>query len=311
MNLPSLARQRRGLLLRALGSTGLLALSAPQAFAQIVRVPKDMGPVTSEPPARHCTQGSTPGVGGLPAGSVLKVLWVGNSLTNTAPDHRTFDIGPMPARLAPMLAELGVTLKWDAIIRGGAEYADHARQPAYEAKLAQETYDAVNLQGYYQGYGSADQMVAAVRSLHEAAQRRGTVVLLQQMWSFHQDPNSPQFPRSALAVEEASDRLPGSIPVQILRVWHAVRLEDPELYLKLFADNVHQSAAGEHLNALAFARFFTARSVQPVRSVHPLVAARLNPTELQRLKDVVDRQVRVFYRPLAALRAETPRCPTG
>lgn len=238
--------------------------------------------------------------GGLPPGSVVKVLWVGNSLTNTALDLHRFDLGPMPARLAPMLAELGVTLKWAAILRGGAEFGDHVRNPAIEARLTQEHFDAVNLQGYYQGYGSADAMVAAVRPLVDIARRCGTVALLQQVWSFQGDPGSPQYPGGALAVEQAAERLPGTLPVQILRVWNDVRAESG-LYARLFADATHQSVLGEHLNALAFARFFSGRSVRAVQSAHPAVLAAAGEAERRRLKEAVDRQITRFYRSFDAL----------
>lgn len=242
--------------------------------------------------------------GGLSPGSVVKVLWVGNSLTNTARDLRRFDLGPMPARLAPMLAELGVTLKWEAILRGGAEFGDHARNPAIEARLTQEHFDAVNLQGYYQGYGSADAMVAAVRPLVDIAQRRGTVALLQQVWSFQGDPGSPQYPGAALAVEQAAERLPGALPVQILRVWNDVRAE-PGLYARLFADPTHQSVLGEYLNALAYARFFSGRSVRAIQSAHPAVLTASSEAERRRLKEAVDRQITLFYRGFEALAAPT------
>jgi hypothetical protein len=302
---PSIARRRW---LRAAAGTLAWVSGAAGSAAWATAATSAASAVSDAPPCAAAASAS----GGLPPGSVVKVLWVGNSLTNTALDLRRFDLGPMPARLAPMLAELGVTLKWAAILRGGAEFGDHARNPAIEARLAQEHFDAVNLQGYYQGYASADAMVAAVRPLVETARRHRSVALLQQVWSFQGDPGSPQYPGAALAVEQAAERLPGALPVQILRVWNDVRGE-PGLYPRLFADATHQSVLGEYLNALAFARFFSGRSVRAIQSAHPAVLAGASETERRRLKEAVDRQITRFYRGFEALSAPSRagRCADG
>lgn len=234
--------------------------------------------------------------GGLPRGSPLRVLWIGNSLTNTAPDIGTYDIGPMPARLAPLLAELGISMSFEAQLQGGANFADHARNPRTLTLAAQRRYDAINLQGYYEGYGSARAYLAAVLPFVQAARHSGATLLFQQLWSYQGDPGSPQFPSSALAVEEAARQTPGAQAVPVMRVWQAVREARPELWARLYADNTHQSAVGEHLNALVYARFFSGRSVKGLRSLHPKAAAGLDADERRWLEDTVDRIVTAFFR---------------
>lgn len=233
---------------------------------------------------------------GVPVGGRLHVLWVGNSLTDTAPDIGDYSIGPMPARLAPMLAELGVSLTFEAVIQGGAQLSDHARNARTLALISSPRFDAVALQGYYEGFaGTAADYLAAVGPLYRTARAAGATVMFQQIWSFIDDPGSAQFPAAALAVEAAASQSPGAVPVQVMRVWNAVRERYPALHARLYHDSTHQSVIGEYLNALTYARFFTGRSVRGITSVHPSAAARLSLAERLALKAVVDEQVRVFF----------------
>lgn len=270
---------RRRLLLCAAGAAIILALP-PLAQAQ------------------SCALTVAGPAGGLAPGSRLQVLWIGNSLTGTAPDIPGSSAGPMPARLAPMLTERGIQLKFDVRIQGGANFSDHARNPQTLAVAADPRFDAVNLQGYYEGYESPTAFLAAVRPLVESIKRGGATPLFQQVWSFQGDPGGPQFPSAAVAVEEAARQVPGALPVQVMRAWHAVRTQDPALGAKLFADGTHQSAVGEHLNALVYTRFFSGRSVHGIQAIHAKAASRLDARERRLLEDAVDAQVTVFFKPL-------------
>lgn len=250
--------------------------------------------------SRDCAVIDAASEGGLGAGSRIRVLWVGNSLTDTPPDIGDYRAGALPVRLAPMLAELGIRLESETRLQGGANFSDHARNPQTLAALASGRHDAVNLQGYYEGYASADAFRAAVQPLVDAARKGQATPLFQQVWTFRGDPGSPQFPAAALAVEEAARRIPGALPVQIMRVWHAAS-QNVALAEKLYADNTHQSAVGEYLTALAYARFLSGRSVRDIVSIHPRAAARLSVAERRALKEAVDSQVSIFYRRTPAL----------
>jgi hypothetical protein len=59
---------------------------------------------------------------------------------------------------------------------------------------------------------------------------------------------------------------------------------------------VHQSVLGEYFNALVYARFFSARAVRGITSVHPLVVAASTADERQLLRETVDGCVTIFYR---------------
>lgn len=257
------------------------------------------GAAAAQPATSACSLHVLP-AGGLAPGNRLRVLWIGNSLTNTAPDIGTYDIGPMPARLASLLAERGITLSFESELEGGANFSDHARQTRTLALAAERRFDAVNLQGYYEGFGSARDYMAAVRPFVEATRPSGAILLFQQLWSFQGDPGSPQFPAAAIAVEDAAQQTPGAQSVPVMRAWQAVRDAAPGLWRRLYADNTHQSAIGEHLNALIYARFFSGRPVRGLKAIHPRAAASLTPAERQQLEDVVDRTVTTFFKPRVA-----------
>ncbi|MCK7593978.1 hypothetical protein [Pseudomarimonas salicorniae] len=237
---------------------------------------------------------------GVPPGSRIHTLWLGNSLTNTPPDFNDYSQGALPARLAPMLAEFGITLSFDAITPGGAEFSNHAQTPSTMAALSDPAYDFVNLQGYYVGFDSAAAYASAVKPLHDAATAAGSVVLYEGMWPYLTDPGSPQHPTAALAVEGAADAKPNAFAVQVGRAWEQVRLGSSSLHAKLRSDNTHQSAVGEYLNALVYTRFFTGQSVANVASISPQAAARLSSAERTQLKQAVDLSVNRFYRPTGA-----------
>jgi hypothetical protein len=240
------------------------------------------------------------GAGGLSAGSSINVLWVGNSLTDTALDFNNYSLGPMPERLKPMLAELGITMTYSSRIQGGAEFSDHARNAATMAEIGKTSYDIVNLQGYYDGFASASAYQTAVKPLYDKARTAGSAVLFEQVWSFKNDPGSPQFPTAAVAVETAAQNMAGAYAVQVMRAWEAVRQKDAALFGRLYADSTHQSMIGEHLNALTYARFFSGRSIQGVTSIAPQVAQALSAAQRQTLKDAVDASVTVFFQGSAA-----------
>ncbi len=237
---------------------------------------------------------------GLPAGSQIHSLWLGNSLTNTPPDFDDYSQGPLPARLAPMLAEFDITLSFVAITPGGAEFSTHAGTPATMAALGNPAFDLVNLQGYYQGFSSAAAFAQAVQPLHDAATAAGSTLLYEGMWPYLSDPGSPQHPGAALAVEGAADAQPNAFAVQVGRAWEQVRLTSASLHAKLRSDNTHQSAVGEYLNALVYTRFLTAQSVAGVSSISDQAAAQLSASERSQLKQAVDIAVTRFYRPLDA-----------
>jgi hypothetical protein len=235
---------------------------------------------------------------GLPPGSSIHTLWLGNSLTNTPPDFNDYSQGPLPVRIAPMLAEFGITLTYQAITPGGAEFSNHAQNGATLAALANPAFDFVNLQGYYQGFGSAQSYATAVKPLHDAATAAGSVVLYEGMWPYLSDPGSPQHPGAALAVEGAAADKVNAFALQVGRVWERVRQSSSSLHAKLRSDNTHQSAVGEYLNALVYTRFFTAQSVAGVQSISSQAAARLSSSERTQLKQAVDAAVDIFFRPV-------------
>ncbi len=242
--------------------------------------------------------------GGLLPGASIHLLWIGNSLTNTPGDYPDA-AGPMPERLKPMLAELGITMTYQVRIKGGADFSGHAANAEFMAEIANPAYDAVNLQGYYEGFSSAAAYRTAVKPLYDAARAAGSQVLFEAMWPYH-DPGSPQYPAAPNAVEGAAAVMPGAHPVQVARVWEAVRVANPALYRRLYLDptwtrdGTHQGKVGDYVNALTYARFFSGRSVQPVNAMPQPVRDALTASELQTLKGAVDGAVTIFYRGPAA-----------
>lgn len=238
---------------------------------------------------------------GLPPGSTIHTLWIGNSLTNTPVDFNDYSQGPLPARIAPMLAEFGITLTYASRIQGGAEFATHAANAATMADISSGSYDFVNLQGYYTGFSSASAYLAAAQPLYEAAGAAGAKVLFEGLWPYLGDPGSPQHPAAANAVEGAADAVPYAFAVQVGRAWARVLEVDPVLHAKLRSDSTHQSAAGEYLNALAYTRFFTAQSVASVVSISGPAAAALSAGERTTIKAAVDHALTRFYNPAAGV----------
>lgn len=225
------------------------------------------------------------------------MLWIGNSLTNTAPDFNNYDLGPMPERLKPMLAEFGVRLTLSYRLQSGADFSDHAKNPEVMAALADPVYDLVNLQGYYEGFSSPQAYRQAVAPLYKAARGAHSKVLFEEVWSFRGDPGSPQFPAAVYAVEHASYGMAGSFPVQVMRAWEQVRERNAALYDRLYSDNTHQSKIGEYLNTLVYTRFLIGKSVQNVKFISPLTAKELSNADRLTLKAAVDASVSVFYVP--------------
>lgn len=242
--------------------------------------------------------------GGLAPGASIHLLWIGNSLTNTPADY-PYTEGPMPERLKPMLAELGITMTYQARLKGGADFSGHAANAEFMAEIANPAYDAVNLQGYYEGFSSAAAYQAAVKPLYDAARAAGSQVLFEAAWPYN-DPGFPAYPAAPNAVEGAAAVMPGAHPVQVARVWEAVRLANPGLYRRLYldptwtSDGTHQGKVGDYLNALAYARFFSGRSIQGISSMPQPVREALTPADLQTLKNAVDGAVTIFYRGPAA-----------
>lgn len=241
------------------------------------------------------------GVGPLQSGDTIRVLWVGNSLTDTAPEYNNYALGGMGERLKPMLAELGVTLINTERFQGGAEFTNHAANSTTMTEIANSVHDVVNLQSYYVGFGSAASYQTAVTTLYNQARSAGSDVLFEGMWSYRGDPGSPQHPTAALAVEGAADAMTGAFAVQVGRVWHRISELDNALWLKLYGDNTHQSALGEYLNALVYTRFFTGQSVAGITSASSLVTSTSTVSERNILKGAVDEIVDRFYQRAAAV----------
>ena len=245
----------------------------------------------------------TPAGYGLPPGSSIKVLWIGNSLTG-APEAMGAATGwtPMPDRLVPMLAELGITMTYGSVILGGAECSTHAANPTTMAEIANPTYGIVNFQSSYDNAGDAAAYTTAVRPLYTAAHNAGSIALFEGIWefggfgSYQLDYGGPLNPAAENAVEGAAAALPGSFPVQVGHCWQAVKNRRAALIPKMHADGVHQSVLGEYFNALVYARFFSARAVRGITSVHPLVVAASTADERQLLRETVDGCVTIFYR---------------
>jgi hypothetical protein len=254
---------------------------------------------------------------GLPPGSSIKVLWIGNSLTD-APEAMgaVTNWTPMPGRLVPMLAELGITMTYGSVILGGAEFSTHAANPTTMAEIANPTYDIVNFQASYDGVSDAASYTTTVRPLYTAAHNAGSIALFEGIWefggfgSFELDYGGPVDPQSENAVEGAAAALAGSFPVQLGHCWKAVKNRSAALIPKMHDDGVHQSVLGEYFNALVYARFFSARSVQGITSVHPLAVGVSTADERQLLRETVDSCLTIFYRsstaPTAALTLQTP-----
>ncbi len=243
------------------------------------------------------------GGSGLPSGSTIKVLWIGNSLTG-APSEIEGSVGytPMPDRLVPMLAELGITMTYDSVIVGGSEFSTHAANPTTMAEIANPGYDAVNFQRSYDGVNDANAYKAAVSPLYAAAHNAGSQALFESNWqfggfgSYPLDYGGPLYPQEENAIEAAAATLSGSFPVQVGHCWQAVNSNRATLIPKMHADGVHQSVLGEYFNALVYARFFSARAVRGITSVHPLVVAASTADERQLLRETVDGCVTIFYR---------------
>lgn len=229
------------------------------------------------------------------SGDSIHVLWVGNSLTDTPPDYGNYSLGPLPARVAPMLAELGITLTYDSAIRGGAEFSTHISLSSTMTKVGDPIYDAVNLQGYYQGFSSASAYVTAVDPLYQAAHSAGSSVLFEAVWEFKGDPGSPQYPTSALAVEGAASQLDNAFPVPVTRVWNDIKTQNTTLWNKLYSDATHQSVVGDYLNALIYTRFFSGQSVMGIAFIPSAVSALVNSSEITLMKNAVDLNITQFY----------------
>lgn len=250
-------------------------------------------------PVGTCTPNQT-GNGGLPAGSSVNGLFLGNSLTSTPPDFNNYDLGPLAVRLTPMLAEMGITLHSKTDILGGAEFSDHAANATSMADLADPQYDFANLQGYYHFYDTAAHFESAVMPLYTVANRAGTYSLFEGMWNYRGDGGSPQNPAAALAVEGAANDLANSDAVQVGRVWAAViaanpSLDNPNNSPSIRYDNTHQNAVGEYINCLIYTRFLSGRSVANIQSISPQAAALTTPALRAMLKTIVDSQVTLFY----------------
>jgi hypothetical protein len=291
--------------------------SAPGVCGVTAGVPEGAMPSSQSTGLRQALAVSA--AGGLPAGSTIRVLWVGNSLTGTPPDYNDYSLGPMPARLVPMLAELGITMIYTDSIKGGAAFADHVAYAPTTTALDTGTYDIVNFQGnpYDVAYTSAANFQAAVYPLYAKAHVRGKQVLFQQLWTFRDNVGNSgegniQFPAAALALEEAAQNMPGANAVQVQRVWQAIRSTNAGLYRRFYTDGIHQSMISEYLNALVFARFFSGRSIQSIASIPALVDSALTPSEKQSIKDAVNANVTIFYgasnsaTPITTLSLSTP-----
>jgi hypothetical protein len=198
----------------------------------------------------------TPDGYGLPPGSSIKVLWIGNSLTG-APEAMgaVTNWAPMPDRLVPMLAELGIAMTYGSVIQGGAEFSAHAANPTAMAEIANPTYDIVNFQSSYDDAGDAAAYTTAVRPLYTAAHNAGAIALFEGIWefggfgSYELDYGGPVDPAAENAVEGAAAALPGSFPVQVGHCWKAVKNRSAALIPKMHDDGVHQSVLGEYFNS--------------------------------------------------------------
>ena len=116
---------------------------------------------------------------------------------------------PMPDRLVPMLAELGITMTYGSVIQGGAEFSAHAANPTTMAEIANPTYDIVNFQSSYDDAGDAAAYTTAVRPLYTAAHNAGAIALFEGIWefggfgSYELDYGGPVDPAAENAVEGA------------------------------------------------------------------------------------------------------------
>jgi hypothetical protein len=194
----------------------------------------------ADSPARGFQVGHGPDEG-RSSGAVLRVLFVGNSLT-AAHD--------LPELVRTMAAGAGVTMEVAARAPGGFSLADHWGDRSLRKLLAEGRFDFLVLQ---QGPSSQPEsrrelLASAVRWAKEA-RRRGARPALYMVWPFRDQPRG--FTLVSTSYREAAKGA-DALVLPAGEAWREALAADPRLHLYQ-EDGLHPTPAGSYLAALVVA----------------------------------------------------------
>ena len=194
-------------------------------------------------------------------GNVLKILWIGNSLTQVPvePDNAQEDVIQM---VEAMFAADGGQVFIDRALLGGASFIEHnANQPTHDA-IATGNYDIV-LSQYEDdpGTGYSDYQTYLNTEMSPLMDGATSVGSDWVVWS-HQPNVTYDEDRYNLGQTNMANSLTWFPEMQLInnmKAWHDVLVADPSL--DLYADNIHQNSAGAYVSALSIYRFLTGADV--------------------------------------------------
>ncbi|MGH7461245.1 MAG: hypothetical protein ACREMA_09485, partial [Longimicrobiales bacterium] len=183
--------------------------------------------------------GSPTGVEPLPrTGDVLRVLFIGNSLTY---------VNTLPAIVEALADSAKVKpLSWKMVAYPDYNLEDHWARPEARNAIREGGWDVVVLQqGPSSTIANRAQLIASTRLINEEIRRVGGRAGLYAVWP--QSVNLFSLEASAESYRLAADSVDGRLfPVSL--AWKAAWAREPNA--PLYSDGLHASVAGSYLAAL-------------------------------------------------------------
>lgn len=227
------------------------------------------------------------------SGRVIKVLFIGNSLTSA---------NNLPGMVADIAKSHGYRVIYDSHTPGGARLAHHTSNPKVLQKIKEKSWDFVVFQeqSQYPGFSKkqlskdvfpyANRLAQAVRNAND----RSNVVFYMTMARRNGDPDNKNVSSELLTYEGMQKRVNRcyiemgknnrALIAPVGEVWRMVREEKPNL--NLYSDNVHPNVTGTYLAACVFYATFFGET--PVGSS---ISSGIDRASAQYIQQVVDRIV--------------------
>ena len=214
-------------------------------------------------------------------GGVIKILWLGNSLTeNYIEPNGGTTLSVIDAVREMYTANGGEVFIEDALL-GGASFVEHnANQPTHDA-IATGNFDIVLAQGEAKtrpGYTDyLTYLAGEMKPLADGAKAVGSDFIVWSHQPYGTD-TTETFDTQQTAFESMLVAYPDIQYINAMKPWWNVRQADPTL--DLYADNIHQNAGGSYLSALAVYKFLTNIAVTNMSWEDPSMTLPLGDTGL-------------------------------
>jgi len=198
-------------------------------------------------------------------GGILKVLFLGNSLTQT-PVEPAGVSDALYHTVRKMFQSVGSDIFIDWSMIGGATFEEHYGSTVSRSKISSGNYDVILMQGEGNDYADDAWYDTWCKPMVDDAKAANTDWVFWAHW--HRENETDRYADRLANQVNGAARM-GCDLIDTISAWHNIQANNPTF--DLYADNTHQNLAGEFINAIAIYRYLTGNPSSTPSYVQPLL----------------------------------------